>query len=335
MGMGRALRTCRTSAAFLALLSLSPPSFVVAQAGYGLTDAPNATFVSPAVGGATYAIANGWTVAWTATGAFAQERLADEVALVNAAGTCGRVTYQRAAKWIDVTSPFAVQGPAGRCHRYTLELLSSTGEVIASVRSGTVRVIPVRTGKKDVFRHSMFSRQRRLTWCVGASIQMMVNMVKRTKDHSYAGQSRYMRYARRHDRLRTLAGTDVYGWRATLNHALPGSGFRIKSNQRFVQAIRSAARRIRRTGLPVGLLVMRGHHAWVMSGFEATADPAFTKNFTVLGVRIEGPLYPRHNATGYDPPPDTLLTPTQLRRYMRPYDAPSSGLNGTFVTIQP
>jgi hypothetical protein len=39
------------------------------------------------------------------------------------------------------------------------------------------------------------------------------------------------------------------------------------------EAMRLAAMSIRTTGRPVGLSSGRAH-AWVMSGFEATADPA-------------------------------------------------------------
>ncbi len=50
-----------------------------------------------------------------------------------------------------------------------------------------------------------------------------------------------------------------------------------------------AARQMRFTGKPVGLLVWRGAHAWVMSGFKATADPAYTDDFEVTAVWIEDP----------------------------------------------
>ena len=47
------------------------------------------------------------------------------------------------------------------------------------------------------------------------------------------------------------------------------------------------------TRRPVGMLVWRGAHAWVMSGFEATADPGRTNDFRVTAVRILDPWYPR------------------------------------------
>ena len=41
------------------------------------------------------------------------------------------------------------------------------------------------------------------------------------------------------------------------------------------------------------MLVWKGWHSWVVSGFTATADPAITDKFTVLSVRIEDVWYPR------------------------------------------
>ena len=51
-----------------------------------------------------------------------------------------------------------------------------------------------------------------------------------------------------------------------------------------------ASRAIERTGAPVGLLVWRGRHAWVMSGFEATKD--LSDGGKVTSVTIYDPLYP-------------------------------------------
>ena len=47
---------------------------------------------------------------------------------------------------------------------------------------------------------------------------------------------------------------------------------------------------IRLTNRPVGLMTWRGAHSWVMSGFNATADPAVTDKFTVTasGSRTSG-----------------------------------------------
>ena len=36
-----------------------------------------------------------------------------------------------------------------------------------------------------------------------------------------------------------------------------------------------------------------GNHAWVLNGFSATRDPAFTGSFSVTYVYVMGPMYPR------------------------------------------
>ena len=56
-------------------------------------------------------------------------------------------------------------------------------------------------------------------------------------------------------------------------------------------------------------------HAWVMSGFKATADPALTDDFTVTHVWVEDPWAGRVSRTwgpGLDP--HTLLTAQELGR---------------------
>lgn len=53
-----------------------------------------------------------------------------------------------------------------------------------------------------------------------------------------------------------------------------------------------AAKAIRMTGRPVGLVVWRGAHSWVMSGFTATADPASADDFEVHKVFVQDPWFP-------------------------------------------
>lgn len=73
-------------------------------------------------------------------------------------------------------------------------------------------------------------------------------------------------------------------------------------------AIAAAARALRMTGRPVGLLVWRGAHAWVVSGFRATADPAYTGDFTVTHLHVVDPWYPRVSSIwGPSRSPDSLV----------------------------
>lgn len=49
----------------------------------------------------------------------------------------------------------------------------------------------------------------------------------------------------------------------------------------------------RKTGRPVGLIVWRGAHASVMSGFTATADPLTDPDYRVTGVYAQDSWFPR------------------------------------------
>jgi hypothetical protein len=133
----------------------------------------------------------------------------------------------------------------------------------------------------DLYAPGVFSTQATRTWCIGASIQMMLNLIRHERDHSqagqqrYIGQQRYMWYARSHDLMaNSEAGSDPVGWAATLDHFSGGSDYRAAGQATFRRAPRAVALALRRTGLPVGLVVNGGGHAWVMTGFTATGDPA-------------------------------------------------------------
>ncbi len=72
---------------------------------------------------------------------------------------------------------------------------------------------------------------------------------------------------------------------------------------------------MRRTDRPVGLVMWRGRHAWVMSGFESVGDPASDPDATITGVRVLDPLYPRGSSVwGRSPKPNSLLTPATLAK---------------------
>ena len=108
--------------------------------------------------------------------------------------------------------------------------------------------------------------------------------------------------------------------------------------------MRTAAKAIAETGKPVGLLVWRGRHAWVMSGFTATADPLDPKA-RVTAAMVHDPLYP-HGSTvwGPSPRPGEALSPPALgrqfvpRRMQRARGGPGyvpSQLGGKYVLVLP
>ncbi len=82
-----------------------------------------------------------------------------------------------------------------------------------------------------------------------------------------------------------------------------------------------------------------GAHAWVMSGFTATADPAGAGAFRVTSVRVSDPWYPRPvSAFGRTRRPDARLSVAQLAkgflRWRRPL-VRYAELDGRFVLVLP
>lgn len=303
------------------------------------TTGPSATFTFPAPGATSYGTGEAWSVSWDATGTFTTQRVAEASAPANADGGCRSVAFADGIVHDAATSPLSLGGDPGTCYRYRVDLLDDSGNVVAAATSGSLRGLTTWTGREDRFQRGAFSTQRTWTWCVGASVQIMLNEIRGQHDHSRYGQQRYMRYARLHDRYykQPIRGSDPKGWTAALNHFNGGSGYQVHADGSFQRAIHDAARRIRLTGHPVGLLVNTGIHAWVMSGFRATADPALTNDYTVSAVFIEGPLFPKQQAYGYDMAPDTRLSLTRLRQFFRRYDDRhyGSAWDNRFVTIQP
>ena len=104
-------------------------------------------------------------------------------------------------------------------------------------------------------------------------------------------------------------------------------------------AINEAARALRLTGRPVGLLAWRGAHSWVMTGFKATADPAYTKDFVVTDVVIADVWWPRVSTIwGASNPPGTLVPferlPEDFIGWRRP-DVAYPDKDGRFVLVLP
>ncbi|MEW6225224.1 MAG: hypothetical protein AB1627_11405 [Chloroflexota bacterium] len=142
--------------------------------------------------------------------------------------------------------------------------------------------------------------------CVGASIQMMLNIVHPGRDASRRTQRRLQDLARawsgpRPPGFGERQGASIRGWAASLVIHRAGP-YRIVGADSLEEAMRIAARAIREWERPVGLLVWRGRHAWVMSGFEATADPLRSSSFRVTRAHILDPLYP-NVSEGWGPAP--------------------------------
>ena len=190
--------------------------------------------------------------------------------------------------------------------------------LLAGVLPSTVAAAPARAYALDLGRRADFVPQATFVQCVGASMQMMINMAEPGRDRSATTQRRLQAIARGLSGPSPdgfiRQGANVMGWAAGLNQVGAGP-YQVVGKKTLQAALKAAARAIRLTGRPVGLLVWRGRHAWVMSGFRATADPLTTRDFKVTHAIVEDPLYPHGSKTwGPSPAPGAALTPTVLGR---------------------
>ncbi len=190
--------------------------------------------------------------------------------------------------------------------------------------------------KLNLYRQGVFTTQYTWTWCVGASAQAMLNIINGTENHSRERQKKLVQYAMNHDGHEgNQGGSDATGFARTLRHHGGGS-YSPELSTSYRTAVRKAVKRIRATDKPVGLLVMGGRHAWVLNGFEATADPAATNNFEVTHVYVMGPLYPKQTGYWFDRPPNSRISWDGFKNPFRRFDDPDSPeFVGYWVTVNP
>jgi hypothetical protein len=192
----------------------------------------------------------------------------------------------------------------------------------------------------DLGTRSDFVGQTNLVQCVGASMQMMLNMLRPGADRTAGTQLHLQDLARAWSPPRPIGrerrGASVVGWASGLN--LVGAGpYLVVGTTTLDDAMQTAARAMRLTGKPVGLLMWRGRHAWVMSGFHATGDP-LKGDVRVTAAIVEDPLYPRDSRTwGPSPAPGEALSMSELGRQFVPRRGSTSltGLSGKYVLVVP
>ena len=184
----------------------------------------------------------------------------------------------------------------------------------------------------NLYSSGDFVNQKTTYWCIPSSTQTMMNIMDDGRpDRSRALQARLYRVGDRLEEDGTISdepepdrfrGMGISEWAGLLNRFDYGpyglAGYKSRQN-----ALRNAARMMRKTGKPVGLVVWRGAHAWVMSGFTATADPAVTRDFTVTSVVVHDPWFPRVSPFwGRSRPPNQRVSPRVLAQDFRPYGRP-------------
>ena len=192
----------------------------------------------------------------------------------------------------------------------------------------------------DLYRKNDAVTEATKWYCVPAAMLTMINIMSRGRralprrtegalPARAAALDRRRSWARVQSPSAGRAGLEQLGF----------GGFEVGVFATRRQAVQAAARAIRLTGRPAGLLVWRGAHSWVMSGFQATADPAVTDDFTVTGVNIEDVWYPYVSSIWAPPGRRTRWCRSaslkadylKWRRPTRRYP----GMDGRFVTILP
>ena len=203
-----------------------------------------------------------------------------------------------------------------------------------------------RTFRVNLAREGDYVRQANFVQCVGASVQMMLNIIEpgadttRRTQHRLQVQARAMSGPRPDGRIRQGAG--VFGWAAALNRN-DGGRYGVVGADSLQAAMRIAALAILEQGRPVGLLVWQGRHAWVMSGFESTGDPR-SGDFRVTKAYILDPLNP-YGSSAWGPSPDPgAATPVKAvgrqfvpRRTHSPWNLlpGMAALSGKYVLVIP
>jgi hypothetical protein len=167
----------------------------------------------------------------------------------------------------------------------------------------------------NLYQEGDFVPQYTFEWCVAASIQIMHNLIDGTgaagtwTDRVQQGELWEMARARSSN---SFNGANPLGWAKVLTKVGMGP-YTVVSIADYDEALRTAARAIADTGRPVGLVMWRGRHVWVMSGFTSLGDPDQFPKFPVTGIRVQDPLYPYGDQRwGPSPAPNALLTPKQL-----------------------
>lgn len=213
---------------------------------------------------------------------------------------------------------------------------------LGSVLALGVLGVPVSGAERyrvDVGSRGDFVAQTNFVQCVGASLQMMINMIEPGRDRTAREQLRLQQLARKlsppRPGGRERRGASVRGWNRVLGMEVE-QPYRLVGADSLKEAMRIAARAMDRTGAPVGLLVWRGRHAWVMGGYEATAP--LSEGGRVTGAVIYDPLYPYgSNVWGPSPRPGQAISLDALGRQFVPRRQSSRWrtLSGKYVLVIP
>ena len=235
---------------------------------------------------------------------------------------------------------------AGRGPGRAARLIAGLGLAGALLLSAAAVPAPTAAARErgfsiDLYESGDFVSQARSDWCVPAAIQTMANLTAPGRAHrtNVPSQRQLDRLARSLSSDRLVGpGSEPEGWAGALNRIGAGP-YVVVSVRTRAAAIAMAARAMALTRRPVGLLMWRGAHAWVMSGFAATANPATSETFTVTSIRVVDPWYPRTSSIwGAGQRPDTVIPVARLAGDFLPWRRPAVRYvekDGQYVLVLP
>jgi hypothetical protein len=237
--------------------------------------------------------------------------------------------------------PASQPGRRGRLGRAATALVLATisiamfsGAALAATPNGTAAP-PRLPWMRNLVTSGTYVGQYTYVQCVAASIQMMRNMINGQANHSAATQHTLWLQSRALSEYTGDGGADPYGWSRDLTRG--GSQYQIYAGTSLADALHDLARMMAESGRPAGITVYAGGHAWVISGINATNNPALTDDFTVTSVAVLDPLWDLTNGGSGTVAPGTWLTVAQLKSKFTPYHDPrrAPSIEGRYVAIVP
>jgi hypothetical protein len=162
---------------------------------------------------------------------------------------------------------------------------------------------------------TVFASELKDTWCAAAGVQMTLAVLGQA-DTSDAFQKELQRKVRTWE---SYADSHNGDWGpAAMALALDeygAPGYEVRAYKTRSGALRDAAKAIMKTNSPVILLAWRGAHTWVMTGFQADADPLVFKDARVSGAYVLDPWYPRISSIwGKSDPPGAFQDAAEMER---------------------
>jgi hypothetical protein len=189
----------------------------------------------------------------------------------------------------------------------------------------------------NIYRKGDFVSEYTPKQCVSAAMQIMLNIVGPRNDRTTRTQTALAKLAKSLSEA-PYGGTEPLGWARGLQKRGAGH-YEVVVEASMMAAVRRGVAALRATGRPVGFLVWRGAHSWVLHGYEATADPAGSKAWNVTHLFVSDPWYPRISSIwGRSRGPNARITPKQLTEDYLRWKRPTGrypGMDGKFVLVIP